>query len=94
MQTPFCAIMRSWTLLATFGGSYAPVHMQLRIQNSLHLPDNLQVCVHLQSLCKMRYSSSTYATSGDAVYRQQRIVYAYMYICIYIYIYIYIYVNV
>ena len=24
MQTPFCAIMRSWTLLAAFGGSYAP----------------------------------------------------------------------
>ena len=26
MQTPFCAIMRSWTLLAAFGGSYAPVY--------------------------------------------------------------------
>ena len=25
MQMPFCAIMRSWTLLATGGGSYAPV---------------------------------------------------------------------
>ena len=24
MQMPFCAIMRSWTLLAAFGGSYAP----------------------------------------------------------------------
>ena len=24
MQMPFCAIMRSWTLFAAFGGSYAP----------------------------------------------------------------------
>ena len=24
MQMPFCAIMRSWTLLDAFGGSYAP----------------------------------------------------------------------
>ena len=24
MQTPFCAIMRSWMLLAAFGSSYAP----------------------------------------------------------------------
>ena len=26
LQTPFCAIMRSWTFLAAFGGSYAPVN--------------------------------------------------------------------
>ena len=25
MQTPFCAILRDWKLLAAFGGSYAPV---------------------------------------------------------------------
>ena len=24
LQMPFCAIMRSWTLLAAFGSSYAP----------------------------------------------------------------------
>ena len=27
LQMPFCAIMRSWTLLAAFGGSYAPGSM-------------------------------------------------------------------
>ena len=31
MQTPFCAIMRSWTLFAAFGGSYAPDVMQVII---------------------------------------------------------------
>ena len=30
MQMPFCAIMRSWTLLAAFGGSYAPDIIYLR----------------------------------------------------------------
>ena len=30
MQMPFCAIMRSWTLLAAFGGSYAPDCTDLR----------------------------------------------------------------
>ena len=31
MQTPFCAIRRSWTLLAAFGGSYAPdtIHIEI-----------------------------------------------------------------
>ena len=28
---PFCAIMRSWTLLAAFGGSYAPVETHISI---------------------------------------------------------------
>ena len=28
LQMPFYAIMRSWTLLAAFGGSYAPVYIK------------------------------------------------------------------
>ena len=37
MQMPFCAIMRSWTLLAAFGGSYAPdnIHTMYNTHASL-----------------------------------------------------------
>ena len=35
LQIPFCAIMRSWTLLAAFGGSYAPDNIYGEILKSL-----------------------------------------------------------
>ena len=44
MQTPFCAIMRSWTLLAVFGGSYAPgLGKSKLVELTEYLIDNVYV---------------------------------------------------
>ena len=47
MQMPFCAIMRSWTLLAAFGGSYAP---------DMTYIDTISYVLKVQYLQYIRYS--------------------------------------
>ena len=47
MQMPFCAIMRSWTLLAAFGGAYAPGNIDMHA----HVLCMRNIDMHVHVLC-------------------------------------------
>ena len=69
MQTPFCAIMRSWTLLAAFGGSYAPgVHLYppqkytYTYRCSADVQDTTDTCMYYSYMYRRIYTYYIYIT--------------------------------